>query len=232
MEENRQEAGKWAVLKIVVTEHFLGSTAHALPNIFRTSNVALKCIWIACLIASTAYCMKSVIVSFQDFLSYPSYVSTTIVQEIPTKFPAVTICNINTIHKTSAFGQSYVNSAWYLNQTYVNPRTIHDPYEYMRRKKYFSRTAVNNDKNLTHIDREGLGFTLNYMMISCMFNYGRCNTSDFRYIYDAQYGNCYTFNKGIDNNGTITNVKEVSLGKNDPVFLHIFIILSTNSWST
>ena len=215
MEETKQQkthdTSTWTTLKTIITEHFLSSTAHAFPNIFRTSNIVLKFIWIACLLASTAICMKSVIVSLQDFLTYPSYISTTIIQEIPAKFPAVTFCNSKAIHKTSAFASSYLNSPSYLYQSQVF--NYNNPFAYVITQRYTAQTIINNDRNLTETDRKNLGYDINYMLLSCVFNYEICDSSNFTYVYNPIYGNCYTFNKGRDNNGSIKDIKEISFCK-------------------
>ena len=76
---------------------------------------------------------------------------------------------------------------------------------------YATRSLINNDKNLTNENRKEMGYQLKDMLISCFFNYEPCTVNDFTYFHDPLYGNCYTFNKGINDNGTKTDIKIVSL---------------------
>ncbi len=49
-----------ASFKLIIVEQFLSTTAHALPNIFRTGNIILKIIWLLCFLACAAYCISKV----------------------------------------------------------------------------------------------------------------------------------------------------------------------------
>ena len=75
---------------------------------------------------------------------------------------------------------------------------------------YFLRSEINNDKNLTADTRKALGFHIEDMLVSCNFNYQPCSTTDFTYLYNPLYGNCFTFNSGAYENGTTYLPKTVS----------------------
>ena len=195
-----------ASFKMIITEWFLSSTAHALPNIFRTGNILLKIIWLCCFLASATYCVISIIKTLNDFYTYPSYISTKIIQEIPTQFPAISICNMKSVNKTRS--QSYLDS---LNLTKFDSKVGVPPLVTVISLDYQIRTAIVNDLNLTETKRKAIGFELKDMLISCYFNNELCNLNDFTYIYDSRYGNCYTFNKGVFDNGTTREIKTVSL---------------------
>ena len=49
--------------------------------------------------------------------------------------------------------------------------------------------------SLSSAFRKSIGFQIEDMLVSCMFDYLPCNSSDISYFYHPQYGNCYTFNK-------------------------------------
>ncbi len=42
--------------------------------------------------------------------------------------------------------------------------------------------------------RRSIGFELDDMLLQCNFNWIPCSKSDFNYLYDPIYGNCFTFN--------------------------------------
>ncbi len=97
-----QDQSLVSIFKLIIVEQFLSTTAHALPNIFRTGNIILKLIWLLCFLACAAYCISSMVTTLSDYLTYPSYTSTKIVQEVPTKFPAITLCNLKAFNKSSS----------------------------------------------------------------------------------------------------------------------------------
>ena len=57
-------------------------------------------------------------------------------------------------------------------------------------------------------EKKRLGHDLNDILISCYFDNTECSSSDFTWTFDLQYGNCYTFNSGFDQDGTKVNLKE------------------------
>jgi hypothetical protein len=193
-----------ASLKLIIIEQFLTTTAHALPNIFRTGNIILKIIWLFAFLACGSYCVASVVKTFTEYLTFPTYTSTEIIKEVSTKFPAVTICNLKTINTTRS--SSYFKAFYEFNyENYMMP------FEYIISQQYIIRSIVNNDKYFTYESRKKIGFELKDMLISCYFNYQPCDVNDFTYIYDPLLGNCYTFNKGVHDNGSTNSIKKVSV---------------------
>jgi hypothetical protein len=77
--------------------------------------------------------------------------------------------------------------------------------------KLNTRATINTDRNMTETERRTVGFELKNMLIQCIFNLKECSEDDFDYYYDPYYGNCYTFNKGISQNGTTENVKKLGI---------------------
>lgn len=86
-------------------------------------------------------------------------------------------------------------------------------FDYIITQQYATRSIINNDKTLTATTRKELGFELKDMLASCFFNYKICSVSDFTYFYDESNGNCYTFNKGVYDNGTTYDKKSVSIAR-------------------
>jgi hypothetical protein len=205
---NQNEVNKPNVLptfKLIIVEWFLSTTAHALPNIFRTSNIILKIIWLCCFITCSAVCIYAMSNSLKNYLAFSSYINTEIIQEIPTKFPAVTLCNLKTVNKTRSANY------FYSTVPVLDPNTYLIPFQYMISQIFLTRTFISADKSLNETSRRQIGFELKDMLISCVFNYKLCDANDFTYFYDPLLGNCYTFNKGVYDNGTVYNPKTVSL---------------------
>ena len=111
---NKMEVNKdFSFLKLsrkIMIEWFSTSTVHGLSNIMRIKNIFLKVIWIICFLISAIWCLFSSIRLFSTYYAYPSYVSTLIVQESPSVFPAVTICNMKLVNKTKNMQFAYTKS--------------------------------------------------------------------------------------------------------------------------
>jgi hypothetical protein len=58
-----------------------------------------------------------------------------------------------------------------------------------------TRYLLSSDSTLNNTTRKALGFQIEDMLFSCEYNAKPCNSSDFTYIFNNLYGNCYTWNK-------------------------------------
>ena len=71
------------------------------------------------------------------------------------------------------------------------------------------RIKVFSETNTTI--RKSYGYQIENMLVSCTFNYNPCSASSFTYYYDPNLGNCYTFNKGLYDNGTLYPINNVTI---------------------
>ena len=71
------------------------------------------------------------------------------------------------------------------------------------------RIKVFSETNTTI--RKSYGYQIENMLVSCTFNYNPCSASSFTYYYDPNLGNCYTFNKGVYDNGTSYPINTVTI---------------------
>ena len=171
---------------IELIKNWLSSiNAYGIPKIFRSNiNLIMKIIWFSCVLASVGYCLYLLVQLIQMYTSFPSSISTEKVQEMPTQFPAVTICNLKTVN--NAANLNFLNLV-------KNKTANQSTFEWISSIQYLMRAAVFNQNNETI--RKSYGYQLENMLVSCHFNYNPCYLSDFTYFYDPLYGNCYTFNK-------------------------------------
>ena len=184
-----------SLLKEVLRDTCMSTTTHGVPKILKTnSHTILKIIWILCLITCVTAGSVSIYKSIEQYLSYPSFISTSIVEEIPTEFPAVTICNMKSVNSSTIDGDIVTKSAAINNN-------FSSLFEWLETEHYTLRLYVNNNPKYTEERRKAMGFKIEDMLVSCYFNYLPCYATDFTYFYNPLYGNCYTFNAAYDNNG-------------------------------
>ena len=193
------------LLKQTVIGTCIDTTMHGIPNILKeNSHIFLKVIWIICLLTCTGAGLATIIKSIQQYFSYPSYISTSIIEEIPTQFPAVSFCNMKSVNSSTADGADVTNSSRTLN-VYTSL------FEWLVSENYILRALVNNNPTYTADRKKSMGYQIENMLVSCYFNYLPCYASDFTYFYHPLYGNCYTFNAAYDNNGTSKQIKSSSI---------------------
>jgi amiloride-sensitive sodium channel subunit alpha len=72
------------------------TTCHGIPNIIKArKNPCLAFMWTVSFLVCTGYFSYLTIISIQNYLSYQVITSINIVNESPTLFPTVTLCNLN-----------------------------------------------------------------------------------------------------------------------------------------
>lgn len=168
------------------------STAHGIPNIFRLESRLLKIIWILCFLTSFAYCSFTIVNIVVVYLEYGVLINQEVVSEPPVDFPVVTVCNLNAFDKRNA--QSYINQVLAKNNiSYVSDiNRINIPPTQVNN---LIKASIIGNKTFTESDIINMGFTIDYMLLTCYFNNIPCNQSDFRRIYDFDYTNCWQFNR-------------------------------------
>jgi hypothetical protein len=230
-----QDKPKLRILfKNSIKETCASTTMHAIPNILReSSHLILKIIWIICFVICSGLCLYFIIDAFQNFLAYPVVINRSIVQEIPSQFPKVSFCN-------NKFTNISINISQYLNISPLREKATYDNntnifkslYEWDVSSNYLIK-AIFNSPNFSKPFRKLVGYQIEDMLISCYFNYKPCYSTDFTYFYSEMYGNCYTFNGGVDGNGTTLPIKTVSSnGLFYGLTLELFIGNPYNNWLT
>ena len=74
---------------------------------------------------------------------------------------------------------------------------------------------VDQKESLASLTRENssvgrsYGFDLQKMLISCSFVNTECNSTNFVWAYSHVYGNCFTFNGGVDENNNPAEIQQV-----------------------
>jgi hypothetical protein len=71
------------------------STSHDYPNIFRTQHNSIRVLWSISFLASFILCFLLVYKSIIEFFNFDVVTKVRVVEESPTLFPVVTLCNKN-----------------------------------------------------------------------------------------------------------------------------------------
>ena len=127
-----------------------------------------------------------------------------IIDETPTQFPTVTICDSNPFTTTYSYeilnNLTQVLTLQSINMSIPLPDLGFYRY-YINLTSQFSfflysfAEAYMMASTFTYAQRKALGWDLSQVLTECKFNGVKCNfDNDFEWYFSAQYGNCYHFN--------------------------------------
>jgi hypothetical protein len=189
-------------LKSILSEIILASSLHGIPGILRTKRTFFKFVWAISFIISASVCAFMLIKSINDYFKYEIVTTTTVKTEMPSLFPEITICNSNPLMTDEAI--KYVNTIldeWNRKDFFELYSTFNENMDFTSMNLYISKLAIlakSLDKNRTNEFRKSLGFSIDDMLISCVFSLLHCSPSDFEWYFDSIHGNCFIF-KGNQN---------------------------------
>jgi len=91
---NNRYRSKRYIIKKRISEWSKSLTAHGLPNIFMSKRVIIKVLWTLALFASITYCIIEIYLVIVKYFLYEYTTLLETVEEVPSIFPAITICYI------------------------------------------------------------------------------------------------------------------------------------------
>jgi hypothetical protein len=201
------------IIKNLTKETIGNETSQAIIRIFDTKYLSLKLFWLICLLGCVSLCGYLVAQTFIVYLSYPVYTTTTLVNEVPTVFPKITICNSNIPTTEYAFEMiKGINEEFYpnlsiFNQTQMSQLAWKDASEIFW--LVFTEFQVRvNSGSFSDVERRKLVHSFEDTLTHCTFNGQTCTSNDFIWKWNPIYGNCYVFNSGFNSNGSKVSFKE------------------------
>lgn len=190
----------------VFRESAMDSTSHGLPHVFKRDTLFIQLFWIICFTASAGVCFFMISQTITDYLKYETVSKTETILEIPSKFPTISICNLNGFQTNdSAYFLSKIPNANYLlNLNFFQYNYLPEFYNSFQTFKYLLGTNAANTA-VSDKTRKALGLQLDDMLISCSFNLNSCTVDDFEWYFSEFYGNCYRFNSGKNSTGGLVD---------------------------
>ena len=184
-------------------------TYHCYPKIFKEkTHFAARLIWILVFFSFTGLTSYILLRNVLAYFEYNVVSTVEVINESPTFFPTVTICDSNPfstfqaetlIRQLIADDQSALNLS---NMSYIDVLAYYEYVAYIT--KQFVYVPEYGDAN-----RRILGFNLSDLVQTCRFNNIPCNLSnDFHWLFHFDYGNCFQFNSGFNMNNEPVNLKE------------------------
>ena len=168
-------------IKAILKEVLYNSFSQAILKIILTPHILLKIFLLVFVLASTSLASILVIGSFMEYFAYKVSTTSRIIYENPTLFPKVTFCNVNWFTTEYAYNLTQMGVEW------------------------------SEIMSLSIDEKKQLGHSLENILIQCKYNNIPCDSTDFTWSFDPDYGNCYTFNSGFNSNKSKIDLKKSSL---------------------
>jgi len=182
-------------LKKKILSIFKASTCPAIVNLTRTNlNVIFRLFWLFMLLISVTICVWIIFLKIKIFLTYPVTTQITYKVENNAPFPAVKICNRQPF--VTEYSIKYLAS--YLKES-LNDDIPKNLTTLQFINKHISDVdlkllSLANTFKLNNTEKQKIGLTKKELVIKCKFNFKECIDSDFTWVYDLSFGNCFTFN--------------------------------------
>ncbi|KAM5146528.1 epithelial sodium channel subunit gamma-like [Mantella aurantiaca] len=198
------------------------TSAHGIPNIFRSRHWFRRLVWLSFVTFALSCALWQCTEMVMTYYTYPSHEKIMLISSAKLKFPAVTICNLNSVRlssikKSFAMATSLQDSGLDLihrrNRSHVNS-TAEFQDETLQYASAFNKFASEFNQ-LSDEQKTEMGHQLEDMLIFCNFHGQECNSSYFSRFINYKFGNCYTFNsqKPIDFKGNTVSTKPLNITK-------------------
>jgi hypothetical protein len=153
---------------------------------------------------------EDICLSIIDYFNYDTNTLVMIYQATLLTFPSVAVCNLNPFESSNPSSKSVLQSYIQNNGLSPNIKPSNTTYSIalVQQAQNILKAASLGSMNTNETFVKDLGFSLEFMLISCFYNGQQCDASDFKWFYSYDYGNCYVFNR--DNGSNADNLKKIS----------------------
>jgi hypothetical protein len=178
--------------------------------IFDTPFKTVKAFLIFFTVAAFALASYTSITLILDYLNYGVTTLNRNIYENPAVFPKVTICNLNSM--TTEYAYEFLKNFSTNKAVDIFDQDEMGKLDLQTQWFYFS-SVINEgleylDKNSLSEQKKLLGHSWHDSLIDCQFDRASCSADDFSWEYDRFFGNCYSFNSGMNFSGNKQEFKK------------------------
>lgn len=152
---------------------------------FKRENRCVRVLWFICFLISAAWMTYMIYLTMDNYLSWETVVKTEYILEIPTKFPAISFCNVNPFmtNYSDALVRSVMDAS---NLTKENYFDIHFSFTLQSFRYIIGLNILSN--HVPEQMKSMFGLQLKDMLLDCNFNLQTCSVDDFTWFFDPLYG--------------------------------------------
>jgi hypothetical protein len=176
----------------IIREFALTTSTHGLPSIARSQSKHNCIFWSVSCVVFIGIMIFFVTQTIINYFQYPTQITVSIGVERSQTFPAVTFCNYSPgrfDHMTGLI-LNYTNS---YNLTNTNDTMIYTADEVIFVEQLL-REKLNAGESVDYYF-----FSLDVMLINCLYNNEICTADDFISFLSSMHGRCFTFNAKTKN---------------------------------
>jgi hypothetical protein len=186
------------------------TSMHGLGQVAINTVIVAKVVWLLAFLGAQVGLLIHISNLCQLYLAYPIQPSTTIVHS-PVQFPAVTVCNLDSLSQTNYKYVSQQESGILANYLarlggmYANGTITKD-------EMSIFNLPINIMRNAGIDEAKMIGHQLKDLILRCTFRGQPCNiTTHFTWIMNAFLYNCYTFDPGVNGKNFVATGSENGL---------------------
>ena len=192
---------KWNLIKQEFVAWSLLTKFDCFSKIFHEKHAYLKIVWLCFFLIFTSFTGYFVCKNIIDYCAFEIVSKIELIDEKPTEFPVITICDPNPLSSTAA--QNLISNITRKNygkdiEAFNSSEIIaHFPNVYELTRMYIGQTEYGtaNRKHLTN----------GFLLVNCFFNNVKCSIDDFPVRYYFRYGACWQFNRNLP---SLANIRE------------------------
>ena len=209
-----------------LNESVMSNAGYAIHRILKKNNILIRLMWLFSLILFSYFCYYLIMKTITNFLLYGVVTNIKIINENPSPFPAISICNLAPFDRY--YAGKYIEEIEQNLKDNFTLKSNPNAYRYYYMSNLYEMVQNNSERKL-------LGRSLKRLVRICMYDFGFvCNESDFEWYYDFYYGNCFKFNPNEQiksyKTGKISGIHmEIDVGDDYPLpwlsesGVHVFI---------
>ena len=172
-------------------------------KVFKSPHNAIRIILSVYVCLAICLASYTIIESILAYFTYQVITTSRTLHETPTLYPKVTICSSHIFQTGYALELlKKANTRLYphvdvLNLTQMKEFPLNAKLSMIEHIHTLASGQV-NEKSFSNENRKKLSHALSDILLKCKYNYQPCTPADFLWTFDANYGNCYIFNSGVN----------------------------------
>ena len=205
---------KLSKMKCVFLEWSHCVTYHCFPKIFKEkTHLILRLFWSVIFLSFASLTFFILVNNVILYYQYQTVTSIQIINEQPTLFPTITICDSN-VFTTQDAQLFLVNMSKNFFDKDITTMSYLEYYEFGVNQLSNVVYSFVSDPMFGDENRKRLGFNLSQFILTCTFHFSSaCNfNQDFHWFFHFDYGNCYQFNSGFNMSNHVVDLKTVTFG--------------------